>query len=64
MKCKVCKGTGIILEPRGWCNCGSGEGCSQHSDFWMQKKACPACAKRKRAKRRAATNASVTASKQ
>lgn len=37
-----CRGLGIIYEPYGDCNCGSGEGCSQHSPMWMRKVKCPA----------------------
>lgn len=38
--CKRCNGVGKI--PYGNCNCGSGEGCSQH-DVWMWGLECPEC---------------------
>jgi hypothetical protein len=37
--CK-CRGLGYILIPHGMCNCGSGEGCSQHDEFWKKRVRC------------------------
>lgn len=39
-KCDHCGGLGKV--PHGVCNCGTGEGCSQH-DVWMWGKKCPVC---------------------
>jgi hypothetical protein len=38
--CKNCNGRGLLPWGRE-CNCGDGEGCGEHDEFWMKK--CPVC---------------------